>query len=625
VYKVGNGVTSPTLTFKVEPEYSAEATKAKFMGTVILSIEVNEKGNVQNLRVLRSVGMGLDEKAIEAVMKWRFRPGYKDGKPVTVAAQVEVNFRIPEAKIGLSSGKETEGPRGGVDKLNPQPVPQAQRGAQDLGKLVPPPNIPLNLPNVNMAQYGAPPARIPPPSSGPGSGGGIGSGQGPGIRSDSADALIVLAEKGDPGAQHSLALRYEMGDRVLQDYAEAVQWYRKAAEQGLARAQFSLGLMYSEGKGVPEDFAEALRWWRKAAEQGEVGAQSRLGLLYGEGKGVRQDFVEAARWYRKAADQGDAPAQLGLARLYSEGKGVPKDESEALRWFVKADAQGVPIDPSEQIRWYQKIYEHADADTAARLAQRFHYGSEVPQNLSEAARWYRKAAEQGHITAQHTLGRLYAEGRGVPRDDVEAVRWYRKAAEQGDAPAQASLSFMYQEGRGVPQDNVEAHAWANLAASQGVYANLREEIAKKMTPQQITEAQGRARDLAKLLPKPSFAVSSSSVGSGRGPDFGPGQGGGFGGGAYRVGNGVTAPTLTFKVEPEYSEEARKAKFMGTVILYIEVNERGLVQNPRVLQSVGMGLDEKAVEAVMKWRFRAGYKDGKPVTVAAQVEVNFRGL
>jgi TonB family protein len=119
--------------------------------------------------------------------------------------------------------------------------------------------------------------------------------------------------------------------------------------------------------------------------------------------------------------------------------------------------------------------------------------------------------------------------------------------------------------------------------------------------------------------------SGGGVGSGRGPGFGPGEGGGFGGGAYTVGNGVTSPIPVFKPEPEYSEEARKAKFMGTVILYIEVNEKGLVQNPRVTRAVGMGLDEKAIEAVMKWRFRPGMKDGKPVTVRAQVEVNFRLL
>jgi TonB family protein len=119
--------------------------------------------------------------------------------------------------------------------------------------------------------------------------------------------------------------------------------------------------------------------------------------------------------------------------------------------------------------------------------------------------------------------------------------------------------------------------------------------------------------------------SGGGVGSGRGPGFGPGEGGGFGGGVYRAGGGVSYPVVTYKIEPEYSEEARKAKYMGTVLLYIEVNERGLPQNPRVVRALGMGLDEKAIEAVMKWRFQPGRKDGKPVTVAAQVEVNFRLL
>jgi TonB family protein len=119
--------------------------------------------------------------------------------------------------------------------------------------------------------------------------------------------------------------------------------------------------------------------------------------------------------------------------------------------------------------------------------------------------------------------------------------------------------------------------------------------------------------------------SGGGVGPGRGPGFGPGEGGGFGGGVFRAGGGVTAPLLTYKVEPEYSEEARKAKWQGVVLLYIEVNEQGLPQNPRVVRAMGMGLDEKAIEAVMKWRFQPGRKDGKPVTVMAQVEVNFRLL
>jgi len=119
--------------------------------------------------------------------------------------------------------------------------------------------------------------------------------------------------------------------------------------------------------------------------------------------------------------------------------------------------------------------------------------------------------------------------------------------------------------------------------------------------------------------------SGGGVGSGKGGGFGPGEGGGVGGGVFRVGGGVTAPSLLFKVEPEYSEEARKAKYQGTVLLYVEVDPSGKATNMRVLHSLGLGLDEKAMEAVKKWKFKPGLKDGKPVTVQAQIEVNFRLL
>jgi TonB family protein len=119
--------------------------------------------------------------------------------------------------------------------------------------------------------------------------------------------------------------------------------------------------------------------------------------------------------------------------------------------------------------------------------------------------------------------------------------------------------------------------------------------------------------------------SGGGVGSGKGGGFGPGEGGGVGGGVFRVGGGVTAPALLFKKEPEYSEEARKAKYQGTVLLYIEVDPNGRATNIRVQRSLGLGLDEKAIEAVKQWKFKPGYKDGKPVTVAATIEVNFRLL
>ena len=115
------------------------------------------------------------------------------------------------------------------------------------------------------------------------------------------------------------------------------------------------------------------------------------------------------------------------------------------------------------------------------------------------------------------------------------------------------------------------------------------------------------------------------VGSGSGAGYGPGEGGGVGGGVFRVGGGVTAPSLLYKVEPEYSEEARKAKYQGTVLLYVEVDPSGHATNIQVARSLGLGLDEKAIEAVKKWKFAPGKKDGRPVTVAATIEVNFRLL
>ncbi len=119
--------------------------------------------------------------------------------------------------------------------------------------------------------------------------------------------------------------------------------------------------------------------------------------------------------------------------------------------------------------------------------------------------------------------------------------------------------------------------------------------------------------------------SGGGVGPGRGQGFGPGSGGGVGGGPYRIGGGVSAPQLVFKVEPEYSEEARKAKFQGTVVLYVVVDEKGQPRDLRVVRPLGLGLDQKAIEAVQKWRFKPGLKDGRAVPVSAQIEVNFRLL
>jgi TonB family protein len=94
IYRIGGGVTAPVPTYRPEPQYSKEALKRKLQGTVVLYVEVDPTGRARNIKAIRSLGLGLDEKAIEAVSQWEFRPAMKDGQPVTVAATIEVNFRL---------------------------------------------------------------------------------------------------------------------------------------------------------------------------------------------------------------------------------------------------------------------------------------------------------------------------------------------------------------------------------------------------------------------------------------------------------------------------------------------------------------------------------------------------
>jgi Ca-activated chloride channel family protein len=116
--------------------------------------------------------------------------------------------------------------------------------------------------------------------------------------------------------------------------------------------------------------------------------------------------------------------------------------------------------------------------------------------------------------------------------------------------------------------------------------------------------------------------SVSGVGNSGGAGIGPGVGGGFGGGVYRVGGGVSAPRAIYAPAPEYSEEARKTGHQGTVVLWAIIGPDGRPREVKVARALGMGLDERAIEAVRRWRFEPATKDGKPVAVQMNIEVAF---
>lgn len=117
--------------------------------------------------------------------------------------------------------------------------------------------------------------------------------------------------------------------------------------------------------------------------------------------------------------------------------------------------------------------------------------------------------------------------------------------------------------------------------------------------------------------------ASGGVGSGIGAGVGSGEGGGTGGGIYRIGGSVSPPRVLYQPDPEYTEEARKAKYQGVCVIWLIVGPDGRPRDVRVARTLGMGLDQKAIDAVRQWKFDPAKKDGKPVSVQLNVEVNFR--
>lgn len=161
--------------------------------------------------------------------------------------------------------------------------------------------------------------------------------------------------------------------------------------------------------------------------------------------------------------------------------------------------------------------------------------------------------------------------------------------------------------QGEPR-NVRAGQAANPAASEAVTKAV---SGWRFVPASLNGKPAEARGRIDLACGPSQTVTT--VGAAASPP------------PFRVGGGVSPPRIMYKVEPEYSEEARKAKYQGTVLLYLEVDPYGNPRNLRTLRMLGLGLDKKALEAVRRWRFTPGMKDGRPVTVAATIEVNFKLL
>ena len=357
--------------------------------------------------------------------------------------------------------------------------------------------------------------------------------------------LLAAAGQQHAKAQFALAMAYSSGRGTREDAAQTIEWLTRAAENGHLPAQYALARTYARGESVPQNPTEAIAWYTRAAEAGLPAAQRQLGGIYLAGQGVAQDVATGIGWLEKAAKARDVEAMVLLGRTYAAGIGVARDDETAARWYAKAAAfdhggatlslaamyevgRGVAQDFDRALELYQKALPLSGGEKAAvllgqlavrgKLEGRFAPHRMVPWGLaalqngdSQAETWLQAQARAGLRDAQSGLAAHYLN---LPERAAEGVEFLQLAARGGDPDAQQRLGRMYMTGEHVALDYVAAHSWFNIAATlgQGEAIELRATAAALMTPEQVAEAQARARTwFASEEPQPPATEQSVKV------------------------------------------------------------------------------------------------------------------
>jgi TonB family protein len=318
-----------------------------------------------------------------------------------------------------------------------------------------------------------------------------------------------------------------------------------------------------------------MAWYIRADSHGSAAAQNNIGSLYLNGLGVETNYARALLGFQRAADKGNSDGENSIGFLYEKGW-VKQDYAEAEKWYRKAADQG-------------------NSRGIGNLGWLYLGGNGVQQDYAEALKLLSEAADAGIPESQVSLGWMYERGLGVGHDYAEAMKWYRKAADQNNAQAELNIGRLYQKGLGVEADNSEAANWLRKAAAKG----NRDAIANLLSDHHDGELSGAGAaqppHVTNIIP---ICKEKTTEGC------------------------VSPPQAIFSPEPEYSKEAREAKYQGTCVIGLIVEADGSTSHVALISGLGKGLDEKALAAVKSWKFKPALTDGKPVATQIAVEVDF---
>jgi len=323
-FPASGDVAAPSLISKVEPEYSKEAREKKLSGNVLLSIIVGADGVPRDIKVVSPLGLGLDEKAIQAVSRWRFKPGTKSGVPVPVKAQVEVSFKLCNPSCGSSPEQARDERartlvntavhqlRGDLDgKGDAKAAFQTMQKAADMD---------YGPAETRLGQFYL---------------SGIGT---PVDNKKAAEVFDRAAFHGDPAGEYELAKLYNTGTGVERDQTMAIKLFTRAADRDLPEAEFALGVASELGQGAPQDLPQAVKWYRKSAEQGFSMAQLRLAKMIWTGAAGKQNQVAALEWALLAERSGlkEASSEVQQFRTAMPADRITEAEKHADHFKPRA-------------------------------------------------------------------------------------------------------------------------------------------------------------------------------------------------------------------------------------------------------------------------------------------------
>ena len=281
---------------------------------------------------------------------------------------------------------------------------------------------------------------------------------------------------------------------VKEDYAQAKEYFEKAAQEGVAEAYCELGNLYFNGKGVEQDYRRAFEYYQKGAKAGEAYSMDNLGMCYFWGYGTETDVHKAAFYNEKAAKAGSVRAMFDTGMNYERGYGVSQNIENALYWLERAAEKNYPAalvelgdlyfvgeyvekDLEKSFQYCIKGAELGDHTSKLRLSTFYEEGLVVEKDLEKAKAlnreaydfFYEKAVTEDDSDAQLVLGNIYFSGMpliGINEDYAQAAEWFEKSAKNGLDEAQNNLGIMYAFGIGVGQNYEKAFYWYSQAAGR---------------------------------------------------------------------------------------------------------------------------------------------------------------